>query len=254
MNRMPVAARRAQLIEAAIVVATRDGIDAATVRAVAAQAGVSLGVVHYCFQDKDELLRAVAGAITQLNVSATQTERTGAGDPATVIGLAVGDLWAGIRHNRGAQLLSFELTTSALRHAELSQVAIEQYRGSWEAARRFLDDVARRADVEWTVPRDDLARMIIAVIDGLALAWLVDDDDTASLAGLHHFAGYLLTMVRPRGQREAREPAGDPGVRAARPGGLTGVPAGRPGVPRPSLGESRPRAGADVALAAMTTS
>ena len=36
MNRLPVAERREQLIEAALAVASRDGIDAATVRAVAA--------------------------------------------------------------------------------------------------------------------------------------------------------------------------------------------------------------------------
>ncbi|GHS89778.1 putative transcriptional regulator, TetR family protein [Actinomycetota bacterium] len=246
MNRMPVAARRAQLIEAAITVATKDGIDAATVRAVAAQAGVSLGVVHYCFQDKDELLRAVAGAITQLNVSATQTERTGSGSAETVIRLAVGDLWAGIRHNRGAQLLSFELTTSALRHVELSQVAIEQYRGSWEAARRFVDDVARRADIEWTVPRDELARMIIAVIDGLSLAWLVDGDDAASLAGLHHFAGYLLTMVRPAGSTPLPTPTPLPAPAS--------LPAAHRAVSRPSFGEPRPRTGADATVGALTSS
>ena len=67
MNRMPVAERREQLVEAALTVASRDGIEAATVRAVAAEAGVSLGVVHYCFQDKDELLRAMAHAITARN-------------------------------------------------------------------------------------------------------------------------------------------------------------------------------------------
>ena len=68
MNRLPVAERREQLIEAALAVASREGIEAATVRAVAAEAGVSLGVVHYCFQDKDELLRAMAHAITSANL------------------------------------------------------------------------------------------------------------------------------------------------------------------------------------------
>ena len=60
MDRLPILERRAQLVRAALVVATRDGFEAATVRAIAAEAGVSLGVVHYCFEDKDELLREVA--------------------------------------------------------------------------------------------------------------------------------------------------------------------------------------------------
>ncbi|GEA88148.1 TetR/AcrR family transcriptional regulator [Cellulomonas cellasea] len=129
MNRMPVAARREQLIEAALSVASRDGIDAATVRAVAAEAGVSLGVVHYCFQDKDELLRAVADAITVQNRQAAEMGLPVDADLRTTFRAAVESLWDNIRANRGAQLLSYELTTTSLRHAELNQVAIAQYRG-----------------------------------------------------------------------------------------------------------------------------
>ena len=63
MDRLPMAERRAQLVRAALTVASRDGIEAATVRAIAAEAGVSLGVVHYCFEDKNELLREVGEAV-----------------------------------------------------------------------------------------------------------------------------------------------------------------------------------------------
>ena len=63
MDRLPMAERRAQLVRAALTVASRDGIEAAAVRAIAAEAGVSLGVVHYCFEDKNELLREVGEAV-----------------------------------------------------------------------------------------------------------------------------------------------------------------------------------------------
>ena len=156
MNRLPVAERREQLIEAALAVASRDGIDAATVRAVAAEAGVSLGVVHYCFQDKDELLRAMAHAITSANLERSLGDLPiEADDPESVIEGVIDALWAGIRESRGPQLLSYELTTSSLRHAELNQVAIEQYRGQWAAAEQVLDLVERSAHVGWSVPRGD---------------------------------------------------------------------------------------------------
>ena len=94
MNRLPVAERREQLIEAALAVASRDGIDAATVRAVAAEAGVSLGVVHYCFQDKDELLRAMAHAITSANLERSLGELPlEAADPESVIESVIDALW-----------------------------------------------------------------------------------------------------------------------------------------------------------------
>ncbi|WP_315096392.1 TetR family transcriptional regulator [uncultured Cellulomonas sp.] len=198
MNRLPVAERREQLIEAALAVASRDGIDAATVRAVAAEAGVSLGVVHYCFQDKDELLRAMAHAITSANLERSLGELPpDSGDPQTVIEGVIDALWAGIRDSRGPQLLSYELTTSSLRHAELNQVAIEQYRGQWAAAEQVLDLVERTAHVGWSLPRGDLARTVVAVIDGFSLAWLVDGDGEAARWGLQNFGRYLATIAVP---------------------------------------------------------
>jgi AcrR family transcriptional regulator len=197
MNRLPVAERREQLIEAALAVASRDGIDAATVRAVAAEAGVSLGVVHYCFQDKDELLRAMAHAITTANLERSLDVPEEVVDPETVIEGVLDSLWEGIRTSRGPQLLSYELTMTSLRHAELNQVAIEQYRGQWAAAEQVLDLVEQTAHVGWAIPRGDLARTVVAVIDGYSLAWLVDGDSEAARAGLQVFGRYLATMAVP---------------------------------------------------------
>lgn len=196
MNRLPVAERREQLIEAALVVASRDGIDAATVRAVAAEAGVSLGVVHYCFQDKDELLRAMAHAITSQNLARSSLgELPPDAGVAEVIDGTIDALWDGIRDSRGAQLLSYELTTSSLRHPELNQVAIEQYRGSWEAAEQVLRGVEQAANVTFTVPLDTLARTVVAVVDGYSLAWLVDGDEAKAREGMHGFGKFLLTTT-----------------------------------------------------------
>ncbi|WP_166845336.1 TetR/AcrR family transcriptional regulator [Isoptericola sp. BMS4] len=48
--------RRSQIVEAVERVMARDGVDAVTMRAVAAEAGVSLRLVQYYGKSKDELL------------------------------------------------------------------------------------------------------------------------------------------------------------------------------------------------------
>ena len=197
MNRLPVAERREQLIEAALAVASRDGIEAATVRAVAAEAGVSLGVVHYCFQDKDELLRAMAHAITAQNLARSTGELPPDADIATLVEATIDQLWDGIRDSRGAQLLSYELTTSSLRHPELNQVAIEQYRGSWAAAEQVLLGVQESARVRFTMGVEQMARTVVAAIDGYSLAWLVDGDEERARAGMHAFGQYLIASTEP---------------------------------------------------------
>ena len=55
MPRLDIDTRRTQLIDAAIRIALRDGLDNTTVRRIATEAGVSLGTVHYCFDNKRAL-------------------------------------------------------------------------------------------------------------------------------------------------------------------------------------------------------
>ncbi len=191
MKRLPIAERREQLIEAAITVASRDGIDAATVRAVAAEAGVSLGVVHYCFQDKDELLEAMAHEITRQNLSQSLLEMPVSGDADVIIGRALELLWTGISATRGSQLLSYELTTYSMRHPEVRQVSVNQYVVSHEAARQFLETLARSARIDWTLPIEVMSRLVVMMTDGVVLAWLADDDDGAARETLEVFAQFL---------------------------------------------------------------
>jgi len=207
MNRMPVAERREQLVEAALTVASRDGIEAATVRAVASEAGVSLGVVHYCFQDKDELLRAMAHAITERNTVHGLEDLPRGLPAATAIEYAIEAVWASISGTRGSQLLSYELTTASLRNAELNQVAMEQYEGQWAAAAQVLAAVGEAADISWTMEAEEIARIVVAVVDGYSLAWLVDGDAEKALRGLHGLGAYLATLTVPRDGAEATDPA-----------------------------------------------
>ncbi|CAN5180790.1 TetR/AcrR family transcriptional regulator [soil metagenome] len=196
MSRMPVAERRAQLIDAALRVACRDGIDAATVRAVAAEAGVSLGVVHYCFLDKDELLRAVAAAITEQNVAGIG-DIADAPDLHSLLEAAVLNYWAGIIGNRGAQLLSYELTTTSLRHSEMGHVAMDQYEGAWSALEVFLQNIEAGAGIRWRLPHRQLARTIVAIADGFTLGWLVDGDAEAGRFGMLDLAQFLESQAAP---------------------------------------------------------
>lgn len=197
MNRMSVAERRHQLVGAALTVARARGIDAATVRAVATQAGVSLGVVHYCFEDKSELLRAVAAEVpgeTAATVIDALPEQATIRDALAV---AVETLWHAMRENRDMRLLSHELTVAGLRDEALAEVVQDQYAQSRVTAELFLRRIAEVTRVEWVVPLGPLCRSMIAVVDGYSIAWLVDGDDEAARGGLYGYVSYLATLTRP---------------------------------------------------------
>ncbi|WP_149827335.1 TetR/AcrR family transcriptional regulator [Streptomyces tailanensis] len=59
------AQRRAQIIEGLVRVATRDGVHAATMRVVAAEAGVSVRLVQYYFETKAQLMLAALRHLEQ---------------------------------------------------------------------------------------------------------------------------------------------------------------------------------------------
>jgi AcrR family transcriptional regulator len=59
MAYVPAEKRRRQIVEAAARVIARAGLESATTRVIAAEAGVPQGTLHYAFRDKTELLAAV---------------------------------------------------------------------------------------------------------------------------------------------------------------------------------------------------
>jgi AcrR family transcriptional regulator len=201
--RLPVAERRAQLVDAALAVAAAEGIAAVTVRRVAEGAGVALGVVHYAFADKDELLDALAARIVDelTAAGAAALELDNADDLASALGLAVEGVWRSIEGTAGAQLLTYEITTHALRNPALAEVAHRQYAAAQAAAERLLELAAEAGGATWRRPVPELAAEALAFVDGVTLRWLVDRDGAAARARLAAFAGCLAGQATPRRRR-----------------------------------------------------
>ena len=65
MARMSAGDRRELLVAAAIRVMTRDGVAKATTRAIASEAEMPLGVFHYAFRSKQELMTMVTETIAR---------------------------------------------------------------------------------------------------------------------------------------------------------------------------------------------
>lgn len=209
LNRLPADERRAQLIESALDLAERGGVGSVTVRAVAENAGVSLGVVHYCFENKEALVVAMGEAlIRQLSGAlhvAFDVPHDGP-DPQGVRGLrqllyaGLNAMWPTIEATANRQILTYEITTYSLRQrASKSEpggrIAAEQYRIMDTEACRFLVDCAERTGTTWTEPVEDIARTALAMIDGLVLRWLVDRNGDFIVAELDDLAGIIAARA-----------------------------------------------------------
>ncbi|MEE2033451.1 TetR/AcrR family transcriptional regulator [Rhodococcus chondri] len=212
LNRLPADERRAQLVESALELAERGGVGSVTVRAVAENAGVSLGVVHYCFDSKEALVVAMAETvINQLSEAmhaAFDVPHDGP-DPQGVRGLrqllhaGLSAMWPAIESTAGRQVLTYEITAYSLRHRAAGttlgdDIALRQYRMMDEQARSFLERCAERSGTIWTEPVECLARISLALLDGLVLRWLVDRDSEAIVGELDDIAGIISARAAER--------------------------------------------------------
>lgn len=197
MARLSAGERRAQLIDAAISVMAREGVAKATTRAIVAEAGLPLGVFHYCFRSKEELFGQVIEAITSRGVAAAMGEVVGRHHTVRdIIRASARAYWAEITRSPGERQVSYELTQYALRQPGLADVARRQYEHYLRQNIGFLTAVADSAGVEWTTPVPALARYLLGLIDGTTLIWLADRDREKAIAVFDEFAEYAQTLSR----------------------------------------------------------
>lgn len=185
--------RRERLLDAAVRLMTRDGVAAATTRAVAAEAGMRVSTFHYCFTSRDEMIALVVqrlSASERLSVG----EAIGPGKDlrATMADAAEGFLQHLVAHPGHEQVL-FELNHLALRSPGLEHLAAAQYAMYHEAAASVLRQVADLSGSTWAVPVHELARLVVTVTDGVTTTWLADRDTGAARATLTTLLDLLLT-------------------------------------------------------------
>lgn len=200
-KRIPAEQRRRELTAVAHTVMARDGAFGLTTRAVAKEAGVPHGSVHYAFHSKDELIRAVVrddidrstAAFRRFAAPETNTPEHAASpaeqavSPEGILHAAsasyadnlIGDPW-----EEAAQQ---ELALMCARDEQLRVIMQESNASYRELIGSILDYLAAATGKTWAQPADMLAENILGALFGTAQLWLIDrDNDTlyASLATL----------------------------------------------------------------------
>lgn len=203
MPRMPIAERRQQLVEAAIAVMTRDGVQRATTRAIASEAGTSLSVFHYCFDSKQELLESVITTIVSHTVSLAEESLAEAvpedgtaldtAERLEVVRSAMHAYWDHVTSNPEEHLLTYEVTQFCLRDPEFAHVAQRQYELYAQAYVMVFENIGLTS----TWPMTTVARLLAVTFDGLTLDWLVRRDSESSVAVLDAVAQQLNAVLVP---------------------------------------------------------
>jgi AcrR family transcriptional regulator len=202
--RVPATERRAELVQAAIRVATHEGLAATTTRRIAQEAGVSVGIVHYCFRSKEELLGDVVRELAiEGYTAAAEALPAGGGTAEELIRAAVHAFWALMESTPDKQLLTYEVITWALRTPDIEPIAREQRERQIEGIQHLMSLIAASAHIEWTRPVGELSRMVLNVTDGVVLSWLVDRDSAAARRSLDAFVDQFASYAKRTRARKA---------------------------------------------------
>jgi AcrR family transcriptional regulator len=205
-KRIPVQERRQALVEAAMRVMEREGIAAATTRAICAEAGMPNGFFHYCFTSKQELMLEVAQQFRRRFTAMLSLADGLQGDIYTVISTALTTLLDDAAAHPDIHQLTYELPLYALRDDDLSGIAQLCYEDNEIVAAEFLRMAAGIAGCVWTEPVDKLARFLAVTVDGTVLQWLMLRDDDRAHEHIDVVARHFAELARP-----LRE--GEPGPR-----------------------------------------
>ncbi len=197
--------RREQILKAAYDVAAHRGIDGLTVRAVAARAKLSHGLVLFHFKRKDQLLSALLDRVlatsVQLEIPDEIARMPSALDRVrALLQQEISRLSDEPRRTR----LFFEYWALGTRHPAIRSkmsAAIDRYR----AAFREISEEALRAEPARAVDvtPDGMAAIAVSLINGCAVQAMIDPhgfDIGQYLAAVHQLIGEL-----DGGRPQARE-------------------------------------------------
>jgi TetR/AcrR family transcriptional repressor of bet genes len=194
-RKAPEAERRQQILAAASAVAVRDRLEGLTIRAVAAEAGVSPGLVAFHFGSRDGLLKALLDWLleTTLGFEPEVEPIRETAPPDRLLGLVEQEL-AALPERRERIELFFDYWVRGTRDPELRRAmraAGDRLRAMYEpfAAEAIAHDPVRFAGI---APRD-LARAAVGLIQGCAVQAIVAPED-ADPEGL---IGAIRALVRP---------------------------------------------------------
>lgn len=168
------AAKEDQILDAVLAVLARDGISAVSMRAVAREAGIALGLMNYYFDNKSSMIEAAFRRIGDEDAQLVQP-----GDGAD----GVARLRSALRRVSDPEFLATDYLALRLQLWSLASVDPEFARINRDAQTRYRDGLAALiADAHPDLERDEVQRRasdVLIVQNGMWLTSMLISDEEA---------------------------------------------------------------------------
>jgi AcrR family transcriptional regulator len=179
VSRLPASERRALLISAALRVIASRGVNAASTRAIVAEADMSLASFHYAFRSHEEMMRSLVEWVLEAESSAAFASLVPGADIRDSVRGALQAFFDYVVAEPSHERVMQELLQYCLRTPGLEHLAREQYERYYASTEQLLAAGATASGAQWRIPLSDVARLVVAATDGVTLAYLADGDVAA---------------------------------------------------------------------------
>jgi TetR/AcrR family fatty acid metabolism transcriptional regulator len=175
MNRSEAAIeRKSQIVKATVECISRHGYNNFSMQDVAHTAGVSKGIIHYYFLNKDDLMMSVLETVATDLADVLIADLQVQGSPKEKLVFFVKTCLNVVRTTKEFYQVNMDFWTQINQKEEVRHIIARHYRKLRETGAQVVAE-GIQAGVFRAVEPHEYASIVIALVDGLSLQWLFDE-------------------------------------------------------------------------------
>lgn len=175
MSKLDVATeRKDQIVRATVECITKYGYHNFSMQDVARTAGVSKGIIHYYFLNKDELMISVLEKVSGDIERVLEADMESISDPEEKLRSFVGIGFDVIHNTKEYYQVSMDFWTQINQKQEVRSIISNHYKKFRDTGTAVIKEGIKK-DLFKKVDPVEYVSYIIAIIDGISLQWLFDD-------------------------------------------------------------------------------
>lgn len=176
MSKGDVAAeRKSQIVKATVACITKYGYHNFSMQDVAKAAGVSKGIIHYYFLNKDDLMMSVLSEVASNIEKILQDDMSPSYSPERRLAVFMEIVFDVVIRTREYYQVNMDFWTQINQKEEVRKVIASHYDKFRSTVKNVIEEGIASGDFK-QVDSGDYAAYIIAVIDGLSLQYLFDSE------------------------------------------------------------------------------
>jgi AcrR family transcriptional regulator len=184
-----------RLLDAALETFAEIGFAAASVEDICRRGGFTRGAFYSSFRTKDELFAALFARETERNLALAEEQLAALEGGDDVITAAVERCMHAFRSDRTWVLVHTEYALHAARHPEAATALRRHAEELHRRLTRLIESATQRLGIRLTVPANRLARIVLALHDGVVIREVVGAAGTTPSRGASDLERTALLLL-----------------------------------------------------------